>query len=117
MSIAWAQDAAAAAPNAGAQMLFSYAPIILIFAVFYFLILRPQQQAAKAQAAMLAALAKGDDVLLNGGVMGRISGADAATLTLKVNAEDSILAARDGVARKLSAEESKALDHLLSKKK
>lgn len=105
---------AAASPGM-AQVLFSYAPIILIFVVFYLLILRPQTQAAKAHVALLAALAKGDAILTNGGVLGRIEKVDADLLTLKVNHQDSVLVARSAVERKLTDNEAKVLASLLKK--
>lgn len=46
--------------------------ILLIGAVFYFLILRPQSQARKKHASMLEALKKGDDVITSGGLMGKV---------------------------------------------
>lgn len=105
-----------AAANAGmAQVIFSYAPIILIFLVFYFLILRPQSQAAKAHAALLAALAKGDTVLTTGGVLARVEKVDEGIVTLKVNGEDLMMVARHAVERKLTEAEAKVLAGLLKK--
>jgi preprotein translocase subunit YajC len=105
-----------AAANPGmAQVIFSYAPIILIFLVFYFLILRPQSQAAKAHAALLAGLAKGDAVLTTGGLLGRIEKVDEGLLTLKVNNEDHMLVVRAAVERKLSDAEAKVLAGVLKK--
>lgn len=46
--------------------------IVLIGAVFYFLIIRPQSQARKKHAALLAALKKGDEVITSGGLMGKV---------------------------------------------
>lgn len=104
------------AANPGmAQVLFSYAPIILIFLVFYFLILRPQSNAAKAHAALLAALSKGDSVLTSGGIVGRIEKVDGGFVTLKVNNEDHMLVARAAVERKLSDDEAKVLAGVLKK--
>jgi preprotein translocase subunit YajC len=55
----------------------------LIGAVFYFLILRPQSQARKKHAAMLAALKKGDDVITSGGLMGKVKGIKDDEVTLE----------------------------------
>lgn len=69
ISSAHAQAAeTAAAPNP----LMSFLPLIILFAVFYFLLIRPQMKRAKEQRAMIAALAKGDEVVTNGGLAGRI---------------------------------------------
>lgn len=56
-------------PNAFA----SFIPIILMFAVFYFLLIRPQQKRAKEHKNMLAALKRGDEVVTAGGLFGRIT--------------------------------------------
>ncbi len=66
---AYAQAAPGAAePNA----LVSFLPLIILFGVFYFLLIRPQMKRNKEQRAMLGALGKGDEVLTNGGILGRI---------------------------------------------
>ena len=50
----------------------SFIPLILMFAVFYFLLIRPQQKRAKEHKAMLGALKRGDEVVTAGGIFGRI---------------------------------------------
>ncbi len=67
-------DAMAAAPQGQADPLMSFLPLILIFVVFYFLLIRPQSKRAKEHKQMVEALAKGDEVVTNGGLLGRISG-------------------------------------------
>ena len=49
-------------------------PMIVIFAAFYFLLIRPQQKKQKAHAALVAALKTGDEVLTAGGILGKITG-------------------------------------------
>jgi preprotein translocase subunit YajC len=51
----------------------AFLPMIAIFVVFYFLLIRPQQKKAKESRAMLEALQKGDEVITAGGVVGRIA--------------------------------------------
>jgi preprotein translocase subunit YajC len=63
--------AQAAAP--GGTDLMAFLPMIAIFVVFYFLLIRPQQKRAKEQKAMLEALQKGDEIVTAGGVVGKIS--------------------------------------------
>jgi preprotein translocase subunit YajC len=58
--------------SGGAGMGFLLVQVGLIFAVFYFLILRPQSVARKKHAELLAALKKGDEVVTAGGLMGRV---------------------------------------------
>jgi preprotein translocase subunit YajC len=64
--------AQAAAPG-GNDMLVSLLPFIAIFVIMYFLILRPQQKRVKTHAEMVKNLRRGDTVITNGGVIGKIS--------------------------------------------
>ena len=61
-----------AAPGAAGNPLISFLPLIVLFGIFYFMLIRPQMKRAKEQRNMVAALAKGDEVLTNGGLLGRI---------------------------------------------
>jgi len=70
ISTAHAQTAAAADPTGGFMQLL---PIILMFVVLYFLMIRPQMKRAKEHKALIEALAKGDEVVTGGGIAGRIS--------------------------------------------
>ena len=62
---------AAAAPG-GAGALMQFAPLILIFVIMYLLMIRPQQKKMKAHRAMVEALKKGDNVITQGGVIGKV---------------------------------------------
>ena len=64
---------AMAAPQAQGDPLMSFLPLIVIFVIFYFLLIRPQSKKAKEQKLMIEALAKGDEVVTNGGVLGKIA--------------------------------------------
>lgn len=66
-------DALAAAPQGQGDPLMSFLPLIFIFVVFYFLLIRPQAKKAKEHKQMVEALTKGDEVVTNGGLLGRIS--------------------------------------------
>ena len=70
ISDAWAQGATGAAGPAGFA---SLVPLILIFVIFYFLLLRPQIKRAKEHKKMVEALAKGDEVVTNGGLLGKVT--------------------------------------------
>ena len=70
-SPAYAQ--AAGAPGGVAAGLIQFAPLIAIFAIFYFLMIRPQQARAKAHRAMLDAVKRGDEVVTGGGLIGRVT--------------------------------------------
>ncbi|MBY0355275.1 MAG: preprotein translocase subunit YajC [Rickettsiales bacterium] len=84
--VSFISDALAAAPalEAGASSaqggLASFLPFILVLAVFYFLLIRPQQRRAKEHQGMVSALKKGDRVVTGGGILGTITKADAETM-------------------------------------
>ena len=87
-SLAWAADGASS-PGGFA----SFLPLILIFVIFYFLLIRPQQKKVKEHQAFIAALKKGDTVVTNGGIYGEITGLTDTVATLEI---------ADGVKIKLS---------------
>ncbi|MDZ7812720.1 MAG: preprotein translocase subunit YajC [Ideonella sp.] len=72
ISSAYAQAAPAAAPS-GASGLMSFLPLVLMFVVLYFIMIRPQMKRQKEHRAMIDALAKGDEVVIAGGVLGKIA--------------------------------------------
>ena len=86
ISSAWAQDAPAGQPDA----LTSFLPLIIIFAVFYFLLIRPQTKRAKEHRKMVSELKTGDEVVTSGGVLGRITEAGDQFLHVEV-AEGTVL--------------------------
>ncbi|WP_417813958.1 preprotein translocase subunit YajC [Thalassospira alkalitolerans] len=57
----------------GADMLTSFLPLILIFVVFYFLLIRPQQKKQKEHKAMLASVRRGDKIVTAGGLIGTVA--------------------------------------------
>ncbi len=73
ISSAFAQTAPAAAGGDATSSLMSMLPLLLMFVVLYFVMIRPQMKRQKEHKAMLEALAKGDEVATAGGVLGRIS--------------------------------------------
>ncbi|CAI6082441.1 preprotein translocase subunit YajC [Cohnella sp. JJ-181] len=69
----------------GSNLLMSLAPFLLMFVVFYFLLIRPQQKKSKNRNSMLRALSKGDKVTTIGGLHGTIAEITDDTIVLKVN--------------------------------
>ncbi len=63
---------AAAAPGGAASTLISFAPIVLIFLIMYFLMIRPQQKKVKEHRAMIEALRRGDQIVTAGGLIGKV---------------------------------------------
>ena len=86
ISNAYAQTAAAAGPL---DNVMQFLPIILMFGVLYFLMIRPQMKKAKEHKALLDALGKGDEVGTQGGIAGRITkvGEDFVTMAISDNVE------------------------------
>ena len=80
VTTAWAQDAGAASGSAWMQLL----PLVLIFVVFYFLLIRPQTKRAKEHREMVGKLASGDEVVTTGGVLGRITEVGDNFLALEI---------------------------------
>jgi preprotein translocase subunit YajC len=60
-------------------------PLILMFAIFYFLLIRPQQKKQKAHRQLLGDLKKGDRVITSGGLYGRITGLTDTVVTLEIS--------------------------------
>ncbi|HMW56668.1 MAG: preprotein translocase subunit YajC [Accumulibacter sp.] len=81
ISTAHAQQAAATDPMGGFMQLL---PIILMFVVLYFLMIRPQMKRAKEHKALIEALVKGDEVVTGGGIAGRVTRVSDNFLTLEV---------------------------------
>ncbi len=75
ISSAFAQTAPAAAAGGGdmSSTLMSMLPLLLMFAVLYFVMIRPQMKKQKEHRAMIDALAKGDEVVTAGGLLGRVT--------------------------------------------
>ena len=70
----------APAPNPIVQFI----PLILIFVVFYFLMIRPQQKQAKERKAMLDNVKRGDEIVTSGGIIGRVTDVADDTLMLEI---------------------------------
>ena len=81
-----APAAAPPAPNA----LVSFLPMILIFGIFYFILIAPMRKRQKKTQQMLAQLKKGDAVITNGGIYGRIAAIDDATNTVILQISDQV---------------------------
>jgi preprotein translocase subunit YajC len=78
--------AAAQAQGAPGQpsALMQFLPLVLIFVVFYFLLIRPQAKRAKEHKAMVAALSVGDEVVTSGGILGRVTESGDQFLTVEI---------------------------------
>ncbi len=92
---AWAQ----AAPSGAGGMLGTILPLLLIFVVFYFLLIRPQTKRAKEHREMVGKLAAGDEVVTTGGLLGRISEVGDNFVTLQVSSGVAIQVQKFQVAQ------------------
>ncbi|RJQ46322.1 MAG: preprotein translocase subunit YajC [Nitrospiraceae bacterium] len=72
------------------NMLTSFLPLIIIFVIFYFLLIRPQSKKAKEHKQMLENLKKGDKVMTTGGIFGLIEEIDDKSVTLKIGIKDDV---------------------------
>ncbi len=85
ISSAFAQTAPAAAAGGDLQStLMSMLPLVLMFVVLYFVMIRPQMRKQKEAKAMIDALAKGDEVVTVGGMLGRVTKLNDNSLSLEV---------------------------------
>jgi len=75
---------AQAAGGAATNPLLQFAPLVILFGIFYFMLIRPQMKRAKEQRTMVSALAKGDEVITTGGLLGRIDDISESFITLEV---------------------------------
>ncbi|MDQ6664348.1 MAG: preprotein translocase subunit YajC [Acidobacteriota bacterium] len=66
----------------------SFAPILIIFGIFYFLLFMPMQKQKKQQAKMLAEIKNGDVVVTTGGIVGTVTSIDSEFLTLRVKPDN-----------------------------
>jgi preprotein translocase subunit YajC len=73
ISTAYAQTAPAPAAGGTESTLITLAPLVLMFVVLYFIMIRPQMKRQKEHKAMVEALAKGDEVVTAGGLLGKVS--------------------------------------------
>ena len=86
----------AAAPQEASPISFVF--LIVMFVLFWILLIRPQQKRAKEHKNMVEALSKGDEVVTNGGILGKIQEMDEGFITLEIAANVSIKVQRNSVA-------------------
>jgi len=83
------------------EQLGSFLPLILLFAIFYFLIIRPQQKAQKTHAEMLEALEKGDKIITTGGLIAVIVKPEEDFIKIKLNDDTIVKLDRNYVSKKV----------------
>lgn len=104
ISTAYAQAAAPAASGGlfgGADGLMGFLPMILMFVVLWFIMIRPQMKRQKETKAMIDAIKTGDEVITAGGMLGKITKVNDQYITLELNAGNEISMQRSAVAQVL----------------
>ena len=101
LSSAFAQSAPAAGGGDMMSSLGSMLPLLLMFVVLYFVMIRPQMKRQKEARAMLEALAKGDEVAISGGLLGRITELGDQFMTLEIASGVQVKAQRSAVVQVL----------------
>ena len=96
ISNAYAQTAGGVDPGLMGN-LSTFAPLVLMFVVMYFLMIRPQQKRAKEQKAMMDALTKGDEVVTVGGILGRVVKVSDVYVTLEVSAGTEVVVQKPSI--------------------
>lgn len=79
-----APGGAAGGPGGGMAAFQQIIPLVFMFAIFYFLLIRPQQKKAKEHKAMLESMKKGDNVITAGGVHAKVTAVDNDIVTLEI---------------------------------
>ncbi|MCK5540881.1 MAG: preprotein translocase subunit YajC [Deltaproteobacteria bacterium] len=88
----------------GMEGLKSFLPLILMFVIFYFLLIRPQQKRQKEHKALLANLKRGDEVVTAGGMMGRITNVADTFVTVEVAEKVRVKVARGQIMSVIKSE-------------
>lgn len=102
ISPAYAQ---AAAPGGGMGGIEAFLPLILIFVVFYFLLIRPQQKRMKQHKELLANIRRGDRIVTNGGLIGQVTKVQDGELQVEIAEGVKVKVLRDMVANVLAKTE------------
>ena len=106
-SIAYAMGAPGGAAGQSAGSGFSgLFMMVIIFGIFYFILIRPQQKKMKEHKKMVEELKKGDKIITQGGIYGMVEGAGVNTLTVKIAEGTKVKIARSSVATVLTEEEA-----------
>lgn len=96
-SIAYAMGQGGAAGQ-GSGGFTAFIPLILMFVIFYFLLIRPQQKKAKEHREMIGSLKKGDRIITSGGIYGTITGVEDNTITVEIAEKVRVKVSRGNVA-------------------
>jgi preprotein translocase subunit YajC len=97
----WTDLAYAMGPTPGGgqgSQIWSFLPIILIFVIFYFLLIRPQQKQRKEHQNLLGNLRVGDQIITGGGIYGKITGIRDNVITIEISDKVRVKVSRSSIA-------------------
>lgn len=98
IDIVYAMGQGAGAEGGAQGGITAFIPLILMFVIFYFLLIRPQQKKSKEHRQMISNLKKGDRIVTSGGLHGRITGVDENTLTVEIAEKVRVKVNRNHIA-------------------
>ena len=98
VELAYAMGMSPGGSGGQGSQIWSFLPIILIFVIFYFLLIRPQQKQKKEHQNLLTNLKVGDNVMTNGGIYGRITGIKDDKVTLEISDKVRVKVSRGHIA-------------------
>ena len=105
-SIAWAMPGmtgGAGGAEGGGGGMGAFLPLILMFAIFYFLLIRPQQKKSREHKEMLSQIQKGDIIVTQGGLQGKVTGVTDTYLTVEIAEKVRVKIARGFISAKITA--------------
>ena len=115
-SIAYAMGQGGARGGQQAGGFSSFIPLILMFVIFYFLLIRPQQKKSKEHREMISNIKKGDRIVTSGGIHGRVTAVGETTMTVEIADKVRVKLARGNVATLVALASSQVQKSKSSKK-
>lgn len=106
MDLAYAMGSTGAGGGQGSSSIMTFLPLILLFAVFYFLLIRPQQKRAKQHKTFMEGLKKGDTVVTSGGLYGKITGITDDAITLEIAEKVRVRVTKSSIAEYVKGEQA-----------
>jgi preprotein translocase subunit YajC len=104
--LAYAMGGAGGAEGGQGGAFGAFLPLIIMFAIFYFLLIRPQQKKAKDHKSMIAAVKKGDRVISSGGLHGVVTGTSDDVITVEIAPKVRVKVSRGSIAGIMNKKES-----------
>ena len=106
MDLAYAMGNLSGASGGQGGSMMTFLPLILLFGVFYFLLIRPQQKRAKQHKTFMESLKKGDTVVTSGGLYGKITGITDQTITLEIAEKVRVRVSKSSVVNYVKGEQA-----------